>query len=104
MHIYMHISLYIHIYIYMHIWAEKLTVRVRGKATEGWQARCWYTCILSKMNNRCLHGVAGLASSQHDSGPTMETISESPCVGTYSIKHTQIQHAGRHTALDSGPL
>jgi hypothetical protein len=26
------------------------------------------------MNNRCLHGVAGLESSQHDSGPTSETI------------------------------
>ena len=83
-------------------------IRLFGKVCaswrQGWQARCWYTCILSKMNNRCLHGVAGLASSQHDSGPTMETISESPCVGTYSIKHTQIQHVGRHTALDSGPL
>jgi hypothetical protein len=26
------------------------------------------------MNNRCLHGVAGLESSQHDSAPTSETI------------------------------
>jgi hypothetical protein len=26
------------------------------------------------MNNRCLHGVAGLESSQDDSGPTIETI------------------------------
>jgi hypothetical protein len=24
--------------------------------------------------------------------------------GTYSIKHTQRQHVGRHKALDSGPL
>ena len=38
MHIYMHISLSIYIYIYMHIWAEKLTARVRGKATVVWES------------------------------------------------------------------
>jgi hypothetical protein len=113
MHIYMHISVYIYIYICIYGLKSSLRgcvarLRLFGKVCaswrKGWQARCWYTCILSKMNNRCLHGVAGLASSQHDSGPTMETIYESPCMGTYSIKHTQIQHVGRHTALDSGPL
>jgi hypothetical protein len=82
----------------------QLVANVNASLWQGWQARCWYTCILSKLNNRCLHGVAGLESSQHDSGPTMETISESPCMRTYSIKHTQRQHVGRHTALDSGPL
>jgi hypothetical protein len=34
--IYMHLSL--SIYIYMHIWAEKLTARVRGKATVVWKS------------------------------------------------------------------
>jgi hypothetical protein len=60
---------------------RRLVGNVNASSRQGWQARCWYTCILSKMNNRCLHGVAGLESSQHDSGPTMETIPESLCMG-----------------------
>ena len=37
-YLYAYISLYTYIYIHMHIWAEKLTARVRGKATVVWKS------------------------------------------------------------------